>query len=548
MLYLAEVQKKTGFMGTRTELKLLARQQAEHSWNPVPGDDIVPVDGGNEYAQGALVLVEVSANRQVQHIQEAGRPLVGILQNFSRLRERFRTQEEEIEGWKQSLVYQAQELTRREEELYDLEQQAQEFVQQRQELDRLWEEITPLQEQISREQQALANARQEFQAERQRWEELKASQRTGLSPEQIQQVDQVVQQLQATLTSSPALHSCLEIIQQQQDKLTQAWQWIEENAPPNQAQGELQHRGEALKEEWQRWHQTQAEHIKLQQQILSQRDFLQQQTDWQQQLQTQVQTLEQLSQELQQAAEQQGGTEFAELLHMPIPELEGLVEVIRKELKNMTSFVDDQEEELAVVRQTIEELRLKMSHVSEFERLQLAGDLESEEQSYQLLNQTLIGQRQRLYEKQYSLKKHEDILHRRQDQPNLHRVDFPALLGQAQGQLQQLQALWAAVQQQCQNTQAHLAELEARDGQRQGQLEQWHHHLQEQEKNFHQDQIIFLQNQGQATAYRQVLPDIQAQVNRLREILQQEQESRSNGHYKHLLGELHQVVNTLTAA
>lgn len=548
MLYLAEVQKKTGFMGTRTELKLLARQQAEHSWNPVPGDDTVPVDGGNEYAHGALVLVEVSANRQVQHMQEAGRPLVGILQNFSRLRERFRTQEEEIEGWKQSLVYQAQELTRREEELYEIERQSQEFVQQREELDRLREEIIPLQEQISREQQALANARQEFQAERQRWEELKASQGTGLSPEQIQQVDQVVQQLQASLTSSPALSSCLEVIQQQQDKLTQAWQWLEQDAPQEQILADLQHRWEELRQDGQRWQQAQAEHAQLQQQIHSQSEFLQQQTDWHQRLQTQVHNLEQLSQELQQAAEQQGGTEFAELLKMPITELEGLVDVIRRELKSMTSFVDDQEEELAVVRQSIEELRLKMSHVSEFERLQLAGDLESDEQSYQLLNQTLIGQRQRLYEKQYSLKKHEDILQRRHEQSNLHQVDFPALFRQAQGQLQQLQALCEAVHQQSQNTQAHLAELQARYAQRQGELEQWQNHLQEKERNFQQEQTLLLQNHGQATAYRQVLPDIQAQVHQLREILQQEQDSRSNGHCKHLLGELHQVVNALTTA
>lgn len=548
MLYLAEVQKKTGFMGTRTELKLLARQQAEHSWNPVPGDDIVPMDGGNEYAQGSLVLVEVSANRQVQHVQEAGRPLVGILQNFSRLREKFRTQEEEIEGWKQSLVYQAQELTRREEELYELEQQAQEFTQQREELDRLREELSPLQEQVSREQQALANARQEFQAERQRWEDLKASQGTGLSAAQVQQVDQVVQQLQASLTSSPALTSCLEMIQQQQDKLTQAWQWLEQNAPADQALGELQHRGEELRQEWDRWHQAQAEQAKFQQQIQSQRQFLEQQTDWQQQLQTQVQTLEQLSQELQQAAEQQGGTEFAELLQLPLPELESLVEVIRKELKSMTSFVNDQEEELAVVRQSLEELRLKMSHVSEFERLQLAGDLESEEQSYQLLNETLIGQRQRLYEKQYSLKKHEEIFQRRQEQPHLHHVDFQALYQQAQAQLQQLQALLQGVSQQSQATRSQLEELQSQAEPRQTELEQWQHRLHEQDKNFQQDQVTFWERQGQAIAYRQVIPEIQEQVNRVREILQQEQESRSNGHYSHLLGELHQVVNALTAA
>jgi chromosome segregation ATPase len=174
--------------------------------------------------------------------------------------------------------------------------------------------------------------------------------------------------------------------------------------------------------------------------------------------------------------------------------------------------------------------------------------LESEEQSYQLLNETLVGQRQRLYEKQYSLKKHEEVLHRRQEQPQSHHVDFRSLSNQAQQQQQNLQCLLATVSQHCQTTQAQLAQTQAEYNQRQGELSQWQHHLEEQEKNLHQDQATFEQQQGTAAAYRQTLPQIQEQVNQLRETLQQEQDSRRNGYYSHLLGELNQVVRTLTAA
>jgi uncharacterized protein (DUF3084 family) len=61
--------------------------------------------------------VELSPNRQVQRIQDAGRPLVNILQNLSRQVEKFKLKEEEIDQWKQSLIIQAQELNRRETEM-----------------------------------------------------------------------------------------------------------------------------------------------------------------------------------------------------------------------------------------------------------------------------------------------------------------------------------------------------------------------------------------------------------------------------------------------
>ncbi|HEY9297900.1 MAG TPA: hypothetical protein VIQ31_16370, partial [Phormidium sp.] len=119
MLYLAEVlQKKSGpFGGNKTDLKLLACQRGE-SWSGVGGDEVVPLspDEASKYGDGALVLVELGGNRQVQRINP-GRELVGILQNFSRLQEKYKTKEEEIEQWKESLTYQAHELNRREMEI-----------------------------------------------------------------------------------------------------------------------------------------------------------------------------------------------------------------------------------------------------------------------------------------------------------------------------------------------------------------------------------------------------------------------------------------------
>ena len=121
MLYLAEVQKqknKTGFMASaKAELRLLAYQRPDQSWAAVQGEEAIAAEEANNFNVGVLVLADLNANRQAQQIREAGRPLVGILQGFSRQMEKAKGQEEEIEQWKQSLTYQSEELNRRNTEL-----------------------------------------------------------------------------------------------------------------------------------------------------------------------------------------------------------------------------------------------------------------------------------------------------------------------------------------------------------------------------------------------------------------------------------------------
>ncbi len=110
MLYLAEVQKpKIGGLLSgvgKTELKLMACQRTDLSWNPI--DEVVSTDEAGKLSDGALVLVEINANRQVQRLQEAGRPLVSILQNLSRQLEKLKLKEHEINQCKESLTFQAE--------------------------------------------------------------------------------------------------------------------------------------------------------------------------------------------------------------------------------------------------------------------------------------------------------------------------------------------------------------------------------------------------------------------------------------------------------
>ena len=146
MLYLATVQKKTRFLcGATTELKLLACKRGENNWIPVLREEIIPAEEANQFNAGVLVLVDLSANKRVQRVQEATSSLVRILQTFSRMQEKWEAKEREKESWQQGLVYQAAELNRRSMELKvqqrRLETQRQEIQKARQEIERLRQAI-----------------------------------------------------------------------------------------------------------------------------------------------------------------------------------------------------------------------------------------------------------------------------------------------------------------------------------------------------------------------------------------------------------------------
>ncbi|HEY9658851.1 MAG TPA: hypothetical protein V6C65_10395, partial [Allocoleopsis sp.] len=86
MLYLAEVLRKARVIGGgRAEFKLLACQRSELSWSAVPGEEIISAPDDVTYGAGMLVLLELSAGKQVQRHTEANRQLISILQNFSRM-------------------------------------------------------------------------------------------------------------------------------------------------------------------------------------------------------------------------------------------------------------------------------------------------------------------------------------------------------------------------------------------------------------------------------------------------------------------------------
>jgi chromosome segregation ATPase len=546
VLYLAEVQKKSSgvFGGGRAELKLLACQRSEQNWTAVPGEDVLPSDEANNYAAGALVLVDVSANRQVQRLQEASRPLVSILQNFSRLQEKFKTQEEEIEQWKQSLTYQSQELNRREmemearrEQLQQMEEDFEHLEQQRQELITLQDEINQQKESYDRNRQELEGAWEHLRGEMRRMEEQQASfqQTAALDPEQASTLQALLTQLEGTAPQAESireqLNAAFAALAQHQERLGQHWQLLEQQrSQVQQHHHELDQQAQDLHNRWQDWHQAQETVEQARAELKAQQSALATKQDYAQMLSVQIQSHDELHQQLYRLADTSDNVKVGlqvdgELLEkMPLEELQTLVQDLEGDLTKLSSFVESQEEELTLKQQEIDELKARIQVASEFDRLNLENDLADEQDGYQMLYETLVGQRRSLQGRRGILSQHQSILRRRQGlstpegQENV--IDLSPILSHVEAQRQQqaeeLQKLDAQIEQMKvaiqQAEQLILPQVTAQDNKRS--------ELKQVETDLLTRRTAAASLEGRVNLYQELLQPVQDTANELRQKLE----------------------------
>lgn len=476
MLYLAEVQKKAGFIGSgKPEFKLLACQRNEYSWSAVTGEETLIAPDDASYNAGALVMVEVSGSRQVQRHYEAGRTLTNILQTFSNLSKKSKTQEEEIEQWKQSLTFQSQELNRREmeiearqEQLEQAEADLEKVEAQRQELETLRQSLAQKQEELERKNSDLEGAWAQLNGEMRRLEERKAEEipSAGLDQAQVDQIQGVLNRLTEAVMPMEALREPLshanDGLSYHQGLLSDYRQALEgQRQDLERQQQEIDQQRIELVQRWADWHQSQAalgaqrEDLKLRQQSLKQQQedierfskTLQAQGNLHQQLYDLLNTSDKvrLSKKV----------DVAALEAMPLDALATLVGDLEKDMEKVSRFVSDQEEELTLERQAIDEIKARMEQANEFERLQIETELEEEQDRYQMLNETLVGQRRNLLEREEILSQHQAVLRRRQglavEEAPVNAVDLEPLLNTVDEQRQQtidtIQALEAAAKQ-----------------------------------------------------------------------------------------------------
>jgi chromosome segregation ATPase len=547
VLYLAEVQKQKGGLlsgSGKTELKLLACQRTDQNWSTV-SEEVIAAEDASKLNDGALVLVELNPNRQVQRIQEAGRPLVNILQNFSRQLEKFKLKEDEIDQWKQSLTFQAQELNRREmdmevrsEQLQNMEEELQQLEQQKQEVDTSHQEIERLKTEVERNRLELEGAWEHLRGEQRRLEERQADfkQGTVLDEEQSRVMSELLDRLSSrvapTETVREHLHLAFEFVEKQQATLNPHWQKLEEQKTAiAQQQEEVERLSQTFSDRQNALQEAQNTLVQQTAQLQINTADLTSKQEYARIIKEQLRNAEELYQQIHSIAAtssdvvlgQQANVEALD--KMPLEELQKIVQDLQHKLEIDATFVHDQEQELEYKQEAIEELQNKLSQASDQDHINLELELTDEKDLYQMLNSSLVGQRRNMLQHQKFLKQHQAVLLRRQghtvvEEEEGNKVNLEPVLLQIETQRQQYS-------QEIQKLEREIDQIRSGVELNQGMIDNQTHDLDEkrQELKAIEENLLSLRRTtaeccGRVNLYQEALQPIQDSLDGLRQKLQ----------------------------
>lgn len=571
MLYLAEVIRKTRVIGGgKAEFRLLACQRTELSWSAVPGEEIIPALDDVSYGAGVLVLLDLSATKQIQRHAEAGRQLVSILQNFSRLQEKSKNQEEEIEQWKQSLTYQSQELNRREmemesrqEQLEQLEEDFEKLEQQRQEIETAQEDLNRLREEYERKSQELEGAWAQLRGAENRLEERQSElqQASVLDDRQAQHLQNLLNRISGAVAPTELIHEQLHAsfisIDQQQDLLGQHWHNLEQyRKSAQQLQFEVDRQTQELYDRWQSWHQAFNALAQTRAELQAKQQALQLKQDSAHLLATKLQVQEALYQQVAQLSGASDKTNLEALRNMPLNELQSIVRELEQDLEKLSRFVHSQEEELSLQQEEIDNLGRQIQQASEYDRLRLETELADEQDRYQMLNQTLVGQRRNLLERQTILKQHQSVLSRRQGysvHDNGTTVDLMPILAHLDQLRQQSTQELQTLEQEIQTLQAAVQQSQPPIEQEIVQLDQQRDELHQLDQQVRAQSTAAAELWGRVNVYQESLQPIQDHLNDLKHKAEtiastMTQFQEASGYQLQAVNEMQSTIQQLTNA
>jgi chromosome segregation ATPase len=568
VLYLAEVQKqKSGFgLGSgKAELKLLACQRGEQSWTAVPGSETIPADDANNLNAGTLVLVDLSPNKQIKgNIEEAANRLVSILQGFSRGQEKIKTKEEEIEQWMQSLTYQSQELQRREMELQVREEEIAQLESQREEIQGSSEEAQRIRDELQVKQQELDAALEKLQSEKQSMEaQLAESQQSvqldeGLATHIQELLDYLTQTTPPTASLGEQIAVVLEQISSQQAVLDEHWQRLEQHRSQAQVEEqEAEAKQQQLDRLRQEWEQNQGDLAEAHSQLKLLEKTLSIQHNQGNTLDAQVKNqlllreqLVQLSEMFEQVAVVQK-VDIEALERMPIEELQGLAQNLQQDLDKIFQFVNGQEEELKLQRETIQELEQQLANANDSDRWNIQRNLTDEQEAYQMLDQTLVGQRRNLRERQETLTQHQAVLARRQGHGDATPIKPAQPLDPVLTQIDQQKQTWeeqlAQIKQEIEQTRQSLDEVQGQVSDRATQMDGKRQAIEQLEAQLAQQRSSAAQLRGRITNYEEMLQPMQDKLNELKAKLEEvstllTQVQETEGHQQQAVSQMRDLL------
>jgi chromosome segregation ATPase len=545
VLYLAEVQKpKSGFNISRSkaELKLLACQRTEQNWSAIPGEELIAApDEANNYNPGVLVLVEMNTNRQIQsQLRDAGKNLVGILQNLSRQIEKYKKESDEIESWKQSLNLQTQQLQLRQDEIYGREE---DLEQTRAELDRLTQEAQALESTLAQHEQSrqeLVTRWEQLREKEQYLEQQQQSMGTIVSEQQIGEIRAALHQLGGTGggLNSQQLETTVAAIEFQQELLDNHWQQlqhyqqqiVETQAELDRQQQEIEQRKQQLQELQMSLEQTQTDWEVQQRTLSMQQEYLHRLTVRIDLAEENYQKIYLMSKGASADLGDSQKIDLEQLELMPINELQTIVENLEKEVERAVHFVHLEEEELQEKQTAIDELHQAIKIANGFDKLKLEADLAEEQDGYNMLDRTLDGQRQTMKERQMFLQIHNRVLRQRQGHS-------PTTADSSQIEWELILKL---LEQQRQQQQLELTQTEAEIQQLRSTLEQAKTRVEQQVNAYlyESQEVQQLESQHQST--KQISTELDTKIKLYQEMIQPLQDHINT--FKQQLGRLADVA------
>jgi chromosome segregation ATPase len=524
VLYLAELKKQSrGFIGgSKNELKLLACQHSDQTWSAVPTEEtIFWEDSQGQIGEGALLLVNLSNNRQIQGTPEpAGPQLLNQLLKISRLMGKSKEQQEEIEQWKQSLAYQAQELSRREMEMEARLEQIEQMEAEFEYLERQRLELDQVREALAKEQQRLEETRNQVGLS------------VDLNSEQATIIEDLINRLASSqdnnVTPWQQLTVIINALHHQQTQLSNYQQQIrEKQVQLAQQENATQQKQEKIQQNQQQLTsiQTALEQAKIEQQI--QNNFVNHKQELLNRIKENLATITSLNVLLtsefseEQAVKSQSSLNLnlRELENMPLGELEEKVNKLQVDLDKLVQFVNEQEEELTMQSQTVQELEAKLDTVSELERLTIEAELKDERERKKMLDETLIGQRRTLWERQDILLEHLRVLRRRQgildpqQQTGGTNVNIVPVLDQLSQQLSQGKEEQQKLETEIETLQTNLRQLEEMIQEYAAQQQKTGQELQKDQEEWENSKITLAQLQSQINLYEETFLPLQDSFN-----------------------------------
>ena len=570
VLYLAEIQKQSKkFMGgVETNLKLIACRRNDFSWSLVNNESI-DVDSSHDFGNGALVAINLDINRNLEgKIEPASPNILTILKNFSRLLEKTKDQEQEIDQWRESLAIQSEELSRRQlemetrlEQVEQMEQEFQQFEQQKQEIVAAKAEAEKIKAEFEVKSSELEGAWSQLRGQQLSLEE-QLKQAKALDPTQANEIKQQLELVKTAIAECNSLQDKLdaaegaastqqEILQPHWDNLSQSSQQIQSKRQ------ELDHITAQLSEKQQQVSSLEEAIAKINQQLATEKKSLEVKQELTQFLQIQSESQENMLQLLSgsESDSTSSKVDIDKLENIPLPNLESTVADLKKDLEKVARFVSDQEEELAWQCQAVEDLEAKIANSNEFERLTLEQELADEKEAKKMLDQTLIGQRRSLKERHQVLLEHSRVLKRRQGivdfdfESEIQDIDLTPIkegfIKQQQQLQQQRQQLASEVAQIEQNVRELEAELESQVA-RKNDLEL---QISQQQDSWHELNLDVVRVQFQIDFYQQQLQPLQGaidtinhQISEMKQVIAANMQNNSDG----ALANIGRVIKELT--